>query len=465
MDATCLNGMTTLTHIHEQIARREVVEAEQSLIDAHGNAPAFDYEMACADLHMALCQFDLAVQRLNNARVMAPLDFRVWYALGVCFYHLGQFDAQIEAQRQAVKLNPMAAKAVMRLASGHLLLGHFAEALALYERAVNIDANDAELWSGYATMLHVMGDDKSAIAHYRRALELNPDFPEAKTGLGFVLLRDGQWEEGWRHFEGRWKLKPFGAPWDFRPPPVWSGHADKLIGKRVLIRCEQGHGDTIQFSRFIPLVKALAAEVWIVGRPSMYRLLAPEAEFVPEGDPWPEHDLVVGMMTLAGVFGTTVDRCPPPAWLCTAPRKQVARVGVCWHGGARNEEPLAHADDIRRSISWEAFAPITEVVPCISLQEEDLPPGGDWQDTADIIAGLDLVITVDTAVAHLAATLGVETWMLARAGGCWRWLTYGERTVWYPSMRIYRQPALNEWGPVIREVVADLERWVSENIN
>lgn len=452
--------MTTLAHIHDQIARREIAEAEQALIFAHGNVPAFDYEMACADLHMTLCQFDMALQRLNNARVMAPLDARVFYAMGVAFYHLGQFHEQIEAQRQAVKLNPMAAKAVMRLASGHLLIGHFAEALALYERAVNIDANDAELWSGYATMLHVMGDDKSAIAHYRRALELNSDFPEARTGLGFVLLRDGQWQEGWKHFEGRWKLKPFGAPWDFKPPPVWAGHANELIGKRVVIRCEQGHGDTIQFCRFVPLVQKLAKEVTIVCRPSMRVLMSAfPVPVILEGMPWGEPDMVIGMMTLAGVFGTTVDHCEPPAPLIVRPRKQHSRVGVCWHGGARNEEPLAHADDIRRSIPWETFAPITAVVPCISLQEEDLPPGGDWQDTADIIAGLDLVITVDTAVAHLAATLGVETWSLLRAGGCWRWLSWGERSVWYPAMKLYRQPALNEWGPVITQVVADLEKW------
>jgi tetratricopeptide (TPR) repeat protein len=452
--------LSTLAHIHQQLAARDVEAAEEALIAAHGQADAFDYEMACADLYMTKCQFDLAVARLNNARRMRALDARVWYALGVCFYHLGQFDEQIAAQRQAVKLNPMAAKAVMRLAAGHLLLGEYAEALALYERAVNIDPEDAELWCGYGTMLQVWGDDAQAVRVYRGALDLNPAFPEAETGLGFALLKNGQWDEGWKRFEGRWKLRPFGAAWDYRPPPVWSGESAELMGRRVLLRCEQGHGDTIQFCRYIPRVQELAYKVWLVGRPSMRRLLAPlEVTFVDEGADWPEHDVMIGLMSLAGVFGTTTENCPPPATLHVEPRAQRARVGVCWHGGSRSNEPLAHADDVRRSIPWEAFAPIAAVTPCVSLQEEDLG-GGDWLDTAQVIAGLDLVITVDTAVAHLAATLGVETWMLARRGGCWRWLEHGETTVWYPSMKIYRQPVLSEWGPVIERVVADLKELV-----
>lgn len=439
--------------------RNEVTEAEAALVACYHAVPQFDYEMACAALHMKLTQFEAAVPRLDNARTMQPLDYRVWYALGICFYHMGQFDEQIAAQRQTVKLNPMFAKASMRLAVGHLLREQFPEALALYERAVNISPDDAELWAGYGTMMHVWGDNVSAIRHFRRALDLNPAFPEAEVGLGFALLKNGEWAEGWRRFEGRWKLRPYGAAWDYQAPPVWAGRAEELRGKRVLLRCEQGHGDTIQFCRYIPMVKALAAEVWLVGRASMQRFMASmEVPFLIEGDPWPAHDMMIGLMSLAGVFGTTLENCPAPAALHVEPRRQTARVGVCWHGGSRSNEPLAHADDVRRSIPWEVFAPITEVVPCVSLQEEDLAVA-DWQDTAQIVAGLDLVITVDTAVAHLAATLGVETWLLARRGGCWRWLETGDATVWYPAMRLYRQPALSEWGPVVQQVVTDLRGW------
>lgn len=442
------------------LQRRDVQAAEDALYAAHGVADMFDYEMACADTYMTKCQFDLAIARLGNAKAMRPLDARVWYAEGICWYHLGDFDRQIACQRQAVKLWPMLAKAHLRLAAGHLLKGEFPEALALYERAVNLDPDDAELWAGYGTMLQVWGEDEAAVRAFRRAVSLNTNFPEGEAGLGFALLKNGEWLEGWKRFEARWRLRPYGAAWDYKPPPVWSGSADEIVGKRVLLRCEQGHGDTIQFCRYIPMVRERAAEVWLVGRPSMQRLMSGfGVPYICEGEAWPEHDLMIGLMSLAGVFGTTLENCPSPAVLHVEPRKQAARVGVCWHGGARTEEPLAHADDVRRSIVWDVFEPITRVTPCVSLQEEDLGVS-DWQDTANIVAGLDLVITVDTAVAHLAATLGVETWMLARRGGCWRWLEHGSDTVWYPAMKIYRQPVLNEWVPVVEQVVRDLGEWV-----
>jgi hypothetical protein len=190
----------------------------------------------------------------------------------------------------------------------------------------------------------------------------------------------------------------------------------------------------------------------------LFKRSFPDVEvIVQERDPMPEHDVLTALMSLPQVFGTTLGNCPPPARFLVEEKDVGARVGVCWHGGAREEEPIANADDKRRSIPVEVFQPIIDAAGdrVISLQQEHLGTA-DWLETAEIVAGLDLVITVDTAMAHLAASLGVETWILLRSGGCWRWLTKGDKTVWYPSARLYRQEALSDWRPVVQRVVADL---------
>ncbi len=234
---------------------------------------------------------------------------------------------------------------------------------------------------------------------------------------------------------------------------------EDLTGKTVIVAHEQGYGDTIHFCRYVPLVKALGCDVWLQTEPALERLMQSFGVpvIVRGRDALPVVDIDTTLMALPETFGTRPDDAPPPArFMVVEPKESGAKVGLCWHGGARHDDPPAHIDDLRRSIPWDQFLPIAEVVPCISLQQEDLDCE-DWLDTARVIAGLDLVITVDTAVAHLAGSLGVETLCLLRAGGCFRWLSKGEQTVWYPKMKLYRQPVLAEWAPVIAQIVADLK--------
>lgn len=450
---------------YDLITRGDIVTSRDLLdmLAGVGDTDRFDLLSVSAYWHMKQHQWEPAIGLLKTAGTIRPLDYSAHYNQGFCHHKLGQFEPAAACYERCLALNPNCTKALVRLAHVCLLTEHFALGLALYGYAAALAPKDAEVRCGYGTGLSLFGNDASAENEYRRALEIDPAFTEAEMGLGFTLLRGGRWTEGWQRRQAVLRHPPFGAPWDYVPPRIWCGQPEGLRGKRVLLRSEQGYGDTIQFARYIPLVQQLAAVVHVETQESLVRLLAAAEAHVGSAADAAGYDIVTTLMSLPAVFATTLETRPPPAEYHVAPRRLGARLGLCWHGGARAHDPMAHADDLRRSISREMIAPLTDVVPWISLQQEDLTQWGcnDWYDTACVVAGLDLVITVDTAVAHLAASLGVPTWLLARANGCWRWLNAGTSTVWYPAMTIYRQPALGAWQPVITQVTADLALWAA----
>jgi tetratricopeptide (TPR) repeat protein len=458
----------TLRQAHEHIQAGRVPEAIAALQRGVAeDADPFQIMVLHAGLLMKQRDFNGALDILGRAAVLRPLDYTVHYNAGLCLYEEGRFSEATDAYHRSLYRNAGYAKTWMKLGGSYLPQQMFPEALACQERAVGLDPEDAELRIALGTTVSLFGDDAGAAAQYRRSLELNQTAFEAEVALGFVLLRSGQWDEGWRRFEARWQIRPFGKPWDHQGKPFWTGKPEDMRGKCVMLGAEQGHGDTLQFLRYASLVAEFADFVFLAVPHALERIAAtlgfPVSVSPPMGMMIPvrEPDIVIPVMSLPYIFGTTPDNCPPPAQFDVPIREVPAKIGLCWHGDARPHDPIANADDRRRSIPWDQFAPIADVAPVISLQKEDLEEWGcrDWVDTAAIVKGLDLVITVDTAMAHLAGSLGVETWLLARAGGCWRWLSRGDTTCWYPTMRIYRQPVLMDWGPVIARVVADLKDW------
>lgn len=406
-------------------------------------------------------QFAEAHARLAPLVAANPTNNNMRFILGVMLHELGRYDEAAAELTRVILIDPGFAKAWLKLAACHLVRQYWPEALACYERAVNVDAKDAEPRIGYGTILSMFDDNLNAERQYRAALRLNPKAPEASVALGFCLLRQGRYAEGFRRFEDRWKLSASSTP--FQP---WVGPERDLRGKHVVVICEQGFGDSLQFARYLPWVKTAvgpAGTVALACPAGLKRLF--EATFpwlivaVQDVDPLPSHDILTALMSLPAIFDGQV--CREPARYAVAHVKpSLARVGVCWHGGARETEPIAHADDKRRSIPYEQFEPIVQAAgTAVSLQQEDLPGCKDWLDTAAVVAGLDLVITVDTALAHLAASLGVETWIMLRVGGCWRWLSKGGTSAWYPTARLYRQACLSDWSDVIAEVARDVAEW------
>jgi tetratricopeptide (TPR) repeat protein len=420
-----------------------------------------------AALSMKTLDFTMALDLLEQAEALRPFDYLIPYNQGICLYELGRYPEAVAAHRRSLTINMNQPKAWMKLGGAYLVQQCWAEALACQERAVGLDSTDGELHCALGTTISILGDNAGAEAAYRRSMELSPGHHEPEIALGFVLLRAGKWEEGWRHFEARWKLRPFGAPWDYKPTQPWQGYAAGLVGKKVVLRSEQGYGDTIHFIRYLPLVMERATEVTVVVPPPLIRLIESmgTGAGLTNDQTYTDLDAIdLPLMSLPRVFGTTPENVPPPAHFNVTPRKiEGARIGLCWQGGSRPHDPIAHADDLRRSVPPDVFAPIVEACAgqAISLQWEDVAAWGceDWQDTAEIVAGLDLVVTVDTAIAHLAGSLGVKCWMLARAGGCWRWLSQGTTTVWYPATIIFRQQVLGDWRPTVAGVADLVKEW------
>lgn len=421
-------------------------------------------------IHLRRQEWQAALPYFMQARQIDPDDFISCMNAGMCLFELGHYEMAREYYRAGLLRNTHVAKLWMKLGACNVMLQDWMEALACYERGVALDENDGECHRGLATAFSVLGHDAAALHHYRVARDLNGgDDPDSESGEAFTLLRMGHWVEGWPHFEARWRIGAR-APekQDYRGRPRFTGTLNDLRGKRVLLRVEQGYGDTIQFSRYIPMVAEVASEVHFEVAPPLTRLFAGVAgitSLFERDGPAPEFDEQTSLMSLPLLFRTTQEACPAPTdFRMSRVAAGGARIGVCWAGGPRPGDPLASAIDRRRSIPQEQFQPIVDAAKaagaeCFSLQLEHLGAGTDWLDTAIVVAGYDLVIAVDTAVAHLAASLGVPTWMLSRYDACWRWRMTGDTTVWYPTMKLYRQKRLCEWSPVIDRVAADLREW------
>lgn len=319
---------------------------------------------------------------------------------------------------------------------------------------------------------------------FRKALEEKPDFAEARWNMGLTCLLSGNFIEGWEGYEWRWEKPDYKKFKRDFPKFIWQG--EELKGQRILLHAEQGYGDTLQFIRYVPLVDARNARVIVECPRDLTKLLGNidgVSRVVARNDPLPEFDLHCPLMSLPKVFGTTLDSIPSKIPYLNADPDLIRtwkgrissnimkfKVGLAWSG---NPE---HQNDRNRSCALEILSPLAQVknVQFFSLQkgrgseEVKSPVQGlgmidltdqiqDFSDTAALIENLDLVVSVDTVVAHLAGALGKRVWTLLPYSPDWRWLLEREDSPWYPTMHLYRQPKPGDWTAVIQRATADLE--------
>jgi len=384
--------------------------------------------------------------------------------------------------QEALRLRPDFSEAYNNLGNVLSALGRFIEAVASYREALRLKPDSPVPHNNLGNVLRDLGRYTEAEASYREALRLQPDYPDAHSNLGYVLLLTGSFAEGWEECEWRWKTAHMsGGVRDFSAP-LWNGEP---VGDRtILLHAEQGLGDTLQFCRYIPPIAASARTVLEV-QPPLIRLLSRLpgiAQIVARGDPLPTFDLYCPLLSLPRALGTTLDTIPGVSPYLSADPTVAAfwrgrfvglgglRVGIVWAGG-RTLAPMLAAVDQRRSIALDMLAPLGEVsgISWISLQKGEpaaqtaKPPQGmalhdftadlhDFADTAALVDGLDLVITVDTAVAHLTGALGKPVWLLNRFDTDWRWLWGRDDSPWYPTLRQFRQPTPGDWNRVIGAV-------------
>lgn len=393
-------------------------------------------------------------------------------ALGSALFDRGDLAQAMHHSLAAFRLAPGAAHGCT-LSFVLIALGHFAEALAVADHALELDADRLEGLVNRAIALEGLGRWDDAVVAGRRTVAAAPRSAIAHLNLAVTQLSMGEMTaDVWDTYE--WRLRLHGDPAWLGLVPQWQGEA--APGRTILLHAEQGLGDTLQFVRYAPLVAARSgARVVLAVQAPLARLLraVPGVDHVAAvGGALSPFDLVCPLLSLPRLFGTTLASIPPvvPYADRFAPWHDGAtglRVGLVWAGSQGT------GYDRQRSLSAQDLAGLAGIpgVQFYSLQRPEpgrdpVPPalaavdlmGGvqDFADTAALIAGLDLVVAVDTAVAHLAATMGKPVWLLSRFRGCWRWLLDRDDSPWYPGLRVLRQQRPNDWSATIAEVREDL---------
>ncbi len=357
-----------------------------------------------------------------------------------------------------------------------------AEALASFEAALSRDPTHADAINNAGAMLMLQRDHAAALQRF----DAVPTDRNARWNAALARLALGDFRGGWAAHEARWAAGQ--VPRRQIESPPWLGESD-LAGRRLLLVAEQGMGDTLQFCRYAALARDRGAEVILDVQSPLTRLLRRipgiGAVLDQATDPLPAFDLHTPMMSLPLAFGTELASIPAEIpYLVTDPqararwRERLAslpgrRIGLVWAGAPRPNQPSAARTNQRRSMRLADLADLAQLreVSWISLQKgeaaAEIPPWGlhltdwtdelqDFADTADLVAELDLVISVDTSVAHLAGALGVPVWILSRHDACWRWLTDRVDSPWYPTALLFQQPAPGDWTSVVQALVAAL---------
>ena len=383
--------------------------------------------------------------------------------------------ALAEAQsfyRQAIRADPGYMPAHNNLGNTLRRQGRYEEALGAFEAAVNLAPEDYEIHVNIGVTLNAMARFDEAIDAFNRASTLAPDAVTPKVNRSMTYLLLERWEEGFLGYESRLDL-PGAVPEGLLAggKPEWDG--SPLHGKTLLIYPEQGMGDVIQFLRYAPLCKAAGARVMACCHRPLARLLATADDIdvvAPEDMPLPEpFDAYISVMSLAYALGRHQELPPlrlnvPVTAVPEIAQAKGLRVGVCWRGSP------SHARDSERSINrdefWKHLAGIAGV-SFFSLQIGDAgsnefamplaPQINDFYDTANLVQQLDLVVTVDTSLAHLCGTLGVPTWVLITFSPDWRWGVADSQTPWYPGVRLFRQPSPGNWMAPLADIRKSLE--------
>jgi len=418
-------------------------------------------------------KYDDAVATFRQALKLRPDFADAWNDLGITLARQTKHHEAIDAYREAIKYRPNFAEALNNLGNALRNVGKFDESTECYRKALEHKPQYADAYNNYGIALSEMGRFDEAVTSYTKCLELRPNHVDAHMNRALTWLRKGDYAQGWAEYEWRWKKRNLTN----RPliMPQWNGFP--LEGRTILLITEQGFGDVLQFIRYAPILKAQGARV----------------VFECQGAPLPAYDVYAPLLTIPGLTATSLDRIPngvpylqPDPQLVAKWRDELAgyrefKVGINWQGNPK------YAGDFHRSVPLRFFEPLARVpgVRLFSLQKNDGVDQlaqiaakfevtelgsrldvdtGPFRDTAAVLTCLDLFVTSDTAVAHLAGALGVPVWMPLSTTPDWRWLSRREDNPWYPTMRIFRQETFLDWAPVFDRIATELRRKVPDTI-
>jgi tetratricopeptide (TPR) repeat protein len=477
-----------------------------------------DFPEVLSSLSGILCERDATGEAIDMARralAIQPDSPVAWFNLGRGLQKQNRMTESVEALRRALAINPVFHQALnelgtvlgqmkehegaidtfgrslqildsvevrYNLATALFESGRLEEAIGEFHKAEAMGFRDPRLYNNLGAIHRQLGQNEKAKECFRRALSAGGEFPLARFNLAMVQLLTGEFREGWAGYETRWKARSIPTPARYAQLGVWAG--DDLGGRRILLDCEQGFGDAIQFARYIPVISGRGGKPILTMQPALRRLLqtVPGLEgIVCPPEQLPPFDVQCPLMSLPHVLGTTLETIPgnvpyvfaDPAlvenWRQRFGQDGRRKIGLCWWGNP------THAADRTRSFSLEVLAPLGQVPNtwfcslqkgAAAVQAASAPAGlaitdwtaelSDFADTAALIANLDLVISCDTAVAHLAGAMGKPVWLMLPYVADWRWMENRSDSPWYPTMRIFRQERAGDWQTPVLEAAGVL---------
>lgn len=428
---------------------------------------------------------DEAIANFNLAINFEPKNVQTHDVLASIYLEQGLYEQAITLYQQSLAANPSNITALNGIGAALQLQGKSSFATHFYQQALALQPDNIDSLVGISKAMLDQGNVDEALSIVNRVLALSPNHAIARYNRALMLIQQGNFQEGFAEYEWRFKTGEF-PPCPFKQP-VWDGKP--LQGRTLLLHAEQGLGDTLQFIRYAAIATQSGGRVIFTCHRPLMRLLSTLpgiAEFIPLGLPLPAFDVYAPLLSLPTILGTTLETVPhavpyihPPAsdWqLPIAPSPSThphpLKVGIVWAGGN------LYKQNYRRSLSLKQFEPLLEVpnvalyslqkgIPQVEIAElgwesrlQDLSYHlNDMADTATAIAQLDLIIAVDTSVAHLAGALGKPVWLLLSHVADWRWLSDRDDTPWYPTMRLFRQQQPGDWQALMQRVAGELEKF------
>jgi len=486
LDPKYIDALNNRGNVYVELERPEeaLVDYERALALKPNDANTL---LKTAKILFELRRFDDALVRTDRALALEKNSAEAWMRSGNILSQLNRHREALESYDKVLALNPSDILCAVNRSGALNALGRPQDALEDLDRALALDPDDTGALNNKATILKSLGDLDGALAIYRKALAVSPEDADTRCNYAMTLLLKGELEAGWPPFEYRWQKKSNAGKRPALPFPEWKD--EPLAGHSILIYAEQGLGDIIQFGRYLPMLRERGADVGFLVAKRMHHVLSaafPQIRLyddVGAGGNLP-FDFSCAMMSLPMHFHTALGTIPSAgSYLKTSPERvaywrerigpQGFRVGICWQGN-----PFV-AIDAGRSVTLEAFAPLASIpdVRLISLQKnegveqledvafaiESLGTGFDsgsdaFVDTLAVMQSLDLIISPDTSIAHVAGASGRPVWVALKHVPDWRWMMERDDSPWYPTMRLFRQIKLGDWQDVFLRMRYELER-------
>lgn len=498
LDAAIVNYRSALTINPNFVAVRNnlasVLQAQdkpEEAIEHLQKAVAIDPDYAEAHSNLGVAfqlhgKFAAAAQSCRMALSIKPNFAEAHSNLADALQALDNLDAAVESYQRAVALNPNLEKTHYNLGNAYIAQGKYDTAVIHYRQAILIKPDFFNAHQNLGNAFVALGKREMAIECFKIAISLKPDFSEAHLNMSLCHLLTGNFEIGWAEYEWRWQSTHMKVTNRDYKRPLWRGE-ESLAGKTILLHHEQGFGDTLQFCRYAKLVAAQSATVILVVPKTLKSVLANLegiTQIFDESEPLPLFDYHCPLMSLPRAFSTNINNIPGETpyvscnqearsiWQKKLGHKTRPSIGLVWSGS------IAHKNDANRSISLsDLLGLVSEDFQFVSLQKELHPDdqpllamqkniahfGEDltsFSDTAGLIANLDLVISVDTSVAHLAGAMGKPVWILLPFNPDWRWMLERSDSPWYPSAKLFRQPKMGDWNSVLSAVSKELKNTI-----